>query len=180
MDALAQALVGAADGERRGDLRMGTAGELDLERRHLVAAAVDELLLASADLDHTRLALTREVTGREPPVPDRRERRLIEVAVHEERARDVQLADLALRHGVAVVVEDAEAHAGRRASDAAGIALGLVRQQEEVAGRRFSQAVDVDERCGREKRAQRLAESLAQRFTADQYLAQRGGRAAKL
>src|SRR5947207_9216694 len=129
MDALAETLVGAADGERRSDLRMRAARELDLERRHLVAAAVDELLLAAADLDYAGLALAREVAGGEPAVADRRGPRLVEVAAHEVRARDVQLAELALRHGVAVIVDDAEAHAGRRPSDAAGVALGFVRHQ---------------------------------------------------
>src|SRR5436853_2384251 len=110
MDALAEALVGTADGKGRGDLRMRAASELDLERRHLVAAAVNELLLAAADLDDAGLALAREVAGDEPAVADRRERGLVEVAAHEERARNLELAELTLRHGVAVVVEDAEAH----------------------------------------------------------------------
>src|SRR5438477_2580817 len=127
MDALAEALVGAADGKGRGDLRMRAARELDLERRHLAAAAVNELLLAAADLNDAGLALARKVAGGEPAVVDRRDRGLVEVAAHEKRARDVQLAELALRHGVAVIVDDAEAHPGRRPSDAAGVALGFVR-----------------------------------------------------
>src|SRR5947207_15606248 len=102
MDALAETLVGAADGERRSDLRMRAAGELDLERRDLVAAAVDELLLATADLDYAGLALAREVAGGEPAVVDRRERGLVEVAAHEERARNLELAELALRHVLAL------------------------------------------------------------------------------
>src|SRR5437660_10800007 len=106
---------------------MRAARELDLERRHLVAAAVNELLLAAADLNYPGLALAREVARGKPAVADRRERGLVEVAAHEERARNLELAELALRHGLAVVVEDAEAHAGRRPSDAAGVALGFVR-----------------------------------------------------
>src|SRR5947207_15800064 len=145
MDALAETLVGAADGEGRGDLRMRAAGELDLERRHLVAAAVDELLFAAADFDDAGLALAREVAGGEPAVADRRNRGLVEVAAHEKRARDVQLAEVALRHGLAVVVDDAEAHPRRGPSDAARVALGLVRHEEEVAGRRFRKAVNVDQ-----------------------------------
>src|SRR5437868_15071683 len=137
---------------------MRAARELDLERRHLVAAAVNEFLLATADLDDAGLALAREVAGGEPAVVDRRGRGLVEVAAHEERARDVELAELALRHDLAVIVEDAKPYPGRGASDAAGIALGLVRHQEEVAGRRFRKAIDVDELRRAEKRAQRCAE----------------------
>src|SRR2546423_866251 len=176
MDALAEALVGPADRKGRSDLRMRAAGELDLERRHLVAAAVNELLLAAADLDYPGLALAREVAGGEPAVADRCGRGLVEVAAHEERARDVELAELALRHGLTVIVEDAEAHAGRRPSDAAGVALGLVRHQEEVAGRRLRKAVDVDELRRAEKRAQRRAEAGAERLAADQHLLERACR----
>src|SRR5688500_20353934 len=60
MDALPQALVGPADRQRRRHLGMRAAGEFDLQRRDLVAAAVDELLLAPADLYHARVALARD------------------------------------------------------------------------------------------------------------------------
>src|SRR5437868_13430862 len=63
VDALAQPLVGPADGERGRDVGMRAARELDLERRDLVAAAVDQLLLAPDDLDHAGVALAREVAG---------------------------------------------------------------------------------------------------------------------
>src|SRR3954467_6028531 len=148
---------------------MRAARELDLERRHLVAATVNELLLAAADLDDAPLALAREVAGGEPAVAEPRERGLVKVPAHEKRARDVELAELALRHGLAVIVEDAKAHPRGRTSDAAGVALGLVRHEEEVAGRRFSQAVDVDELGRAEKRAQRRAEAGAERLAADQH-----------
>ena len=71
MDALAKARVGPADGECRGHLGVRAAGELDLQRRDLVAAAIDELLLAADDLHHAGVALAREVAGGEPAVPDR-------------------------------------------------------------------------------------------------------------
>src|SRR5437660_12549835 len=97
---------------------MRAARELDLERRHLVAAAVNELLLAAADLNYSGLALAREIAGGEPAVADRRERGLVKVAAHEERARNLELAELALRHVLAVGVDDAQARAERRPCDA--------------------------------------------------------------
>src|SRR5688500_8749473 len=143
---------------------MRAAGELDLERRDLDAAAVDELLLAADDLDYPGIALAREVAGGKPAVLDRLELRFVEVAVHQEGARDKELAVLAL---------DAEAHARRGPPDAAGVARQVRGHEEEIAGRRFRQPIDVDERRGHEERAQRFAEPLAERFAADQYLAQR-------
>src|SRR3982750_1510026 len=68
VDALAQALVGAPHRKRGRYLRMRAAGEFDLERGDLVAAAVDELLLAPDDLDHARIALACELSRGEPAI----------------------------------------------------------------------------------------------------------------
>ena len=51
-----------------------------------------------------------------------------------------------------------------------------MRHEEEVAGRRFRKAVDVDELGRVEKRAQRRAEAGAERLAADQHLLERAGR----
>src|SRR6185503_937994 len=147
------------------------ARELDLERRDLAAAAVDELLLAADDLDHARLALAREVAGGEPAVADRLDPRLVKVAAHQVGAGYLELA---------VVAGDAEAHAWRGPPDAAGVARHVGGHEEEIAGRRFRQPVDVDERRRGEEGAQRLAEALAERFAADQHLPQRRRRAMEM
>ena len=52
-----------------------------------------------------------------------------------------------------------------------------MRHEEEVAGRRFSKTVDVDELRRAEKRAQRRAEAGAERLAADQHLVERARRA---
>src|SRR5919201_4987764 len=109
-----------------------------------MAAAVDELFLAPDELHHARLALAREIAGREPACLDRLEGRLIQVAAHEKRARDLQLAHLARRHRLSALADDAIAHARRGPADAAGIALRVGGHEEEIAGRRLGEAVDVD------------------------------------
>src|SRR6185295_2354438 len=95
------------------------------------------------DLDHAGIALAREVAGGEPAVLDRLQLwvvlyvRLVKVAVHQEGARDEELAVLAL---------DAEAHARRGPPDATRVARQVRRHEEEIAGRRFGQPIDIDER----------------------------------
>ena len=74
---------------------------LDLGREHLEAGRVDHVLLAVDDEDGAVLVHAREVAGVQPAVRlDRLPRRLVVpvVALHDDRAPDHQLADLAARH----------------------------------------------------------------------------------
>src|SRR3954471_8239356 len=93
VDPLPQPRIRPSNGERRGDFGMRAAGKLDLLRRDLVAAAVDELLLASSDGHHAGIALACQIPGGEPAVAYRLQARLVQIAAHQVGAGDLQLTD---------------------------------------------------------------------------------------
>src|SRR3954471_2008285 len=90
VDPLPQPRIRPSNGERRGDFRMRAAGKLDLLRRDLVAAAVDELLLASSDGHHAGIALACQIPGGEPAVAYRLQARLRPIPPRPGGARGLQ------------------------------------------------------------------------------------------
>src|SRR3954464_8605582 len=65
VDALAEPRIRPPDGQRSRHFRVRAAGTLHLERRRLVAPSVNDLLLATDDLDHAGVALARKIARRE-------------------------------------------------------------------------------------------------------------------
>jgi hypothetical protein len=105
--------------ERR---RVGDTGEraqhrIDLERRNLVAAAIDHFLDAADEVKLSVGVESREVAHPEPSVDEARgiESGVVEISVEELGSAHLDLADLALRDDTAVVVDQAHFAHERRA-----------------------------------------------------------------
>ena len=99
---------------------------LDLARVHVVAAADDQVLLAIDDEEVPVLVGLGDVAGLEPPLAvDRLGRRVrsVPVALHHVVSADHDLADLAGRHVVAVVIDDLHLDALDRRTDRTRLAL---------------------------------------------------------
>ena len=100
---------------------------LDLARIDVVTAADDHVLLAVDDEEVAVLVDLAHVAGVQPAVADRLGGRVLAlpVALHHVVAPDHDLADLALRDLVAVVVDDLHLDALDRSPDRAGLALAV-------------------------------------------------------
>ena len=93
-DELAPLLVGDADHGDLGDVGVLEDGVLDLDRRDVLAAGDDDVLLAVRDRDVAELVDRPAVAGVEPAVDDRPRRRLglLPVALHHDVAAGEHLA----------------------------------------------------------------------------------------
>ena len=119
LDHAAAALVGRGDRRRLLDRRVLEAGRLDLERPDPVAGRDDHVVGAALVPDVAVLVEARRVLGVEPVAAERLPRRLLVVPVAERivrvRARaQADLAPLALRHRLLVLVEDLHVPARHR------------------------------------------------------------------
>src|SRR3954447_5258747 len=96
---LAGLLVRDADHRGVGDLGMRDEQRLELRRRDLETLVLDELLDPVDDREPAVAVDRRHVAGPQPAVDERRRRRVrvAQVALHDLRAADPQLAPVALR-----------------------------------------------------------------------------------
>ena len=127
---------------------------LDLPRVDVVPAADDQLLLPVDDEEVAVLIDPGQVPGAEPAVGDGGcgRVRLAPVALHDVVAADRDLADLALRHVGAGVIDGAHLHPGDGGADRARLALP-VRVVERRDRRGLRQPVTLQDRA-----AERLLE----------------------
>src|ERR1035437_5734072 len=127
VDLLAEFLVGHPDDGGLGHLGMHVDDLLDLARVDVEAAADDQLLLAIDDEEEAFVVDVADVTAVEPAVLDRLGGglRLVPVAVHDVVALDHDLAALALRDLLVVLVEDLDVDSPDRLADGADLLAGL-------------------------------------------------------
>ena len=122
-DLLAQHLVGDADDRGVVHRRVLVERGLDLDAVHVLAAADDHVLGPVDDVDEALVVEPGHVAGVEPAVGEagRGLRRLVEVALHDVRALDPELADLTDRQRGAVGVDDLHVADRHRHADAVGL-----------------------------------------------------------
>jgi hypothetical protein len=98
---------------------------LDLARVHVVAAPDDHFFLPVDDEEVPVLVEPGQVAAAEPAVRDRFGGRVVPppVALHHVVAADRDLADVAGRHVLAELVDEAHLHALDRGTDGARLAL---------------------------------------------------------
>src|SRR4051794_1175070 len=108
LDRLAPLLVRHADDSDLGHSGMRPDDVLDLAREDVEATGHDHVLLAVDDRQEPVGVLAGDVTGVQPAALEGLFRllRLVPVALHDERPADADLAGLAVRHLVEVLVEE--------------------------------------------------------------------------
>src|SRR2546422_11353229 len=119
LDLLPEHRIRQADHRHLRDARMLAQRLLDQHRRHVLAAAPDDVALAVDEVEPAVLVDEAEVAGQEPAVPQGGRRRLgvAEVRRQARGRADRNLARPARRERAAPLVEDAEPDArGRRAA----------------------------------------------------------------
>ena len=128
-----RAAVGRGDDRDLGDAGHAHQQLLDLRRAHVLAAADDDVLLAIGDREVAVGVEHADVAGHEPTVGRERLRGQRRVGVADEAvgAAAPDLARLAGRHVVAVVVDEADLDAGQRR--AVGVEALLARRLRAAA-----------------------------------------------
>ena len=120
---------------------------LDVDDRDLLAAALDDVVFAARDPQKAVGVAAPEVAGAQALPGERRDRdrRLVEVALHEERPFDVELAFVAVGHDGPVGVAHGDRHVGERPSDRPATALELVGSEHAEPAGDLGQAVHVEQ-----------------------------------
>src|SRR5215207_9388113 len=127
-DLLAQTVVWDAHDRDLADGGMLVEDLFDLARVDVEPAADDQLLLAVDDEEVAVLVALREIAGVQPSVlvdgPGGRFR-AVPIAAHHHRPANQDLAYVALRHVVPLLIDQAHLDAVHRKADRAGLALDL-------------------------------------------------------
>ena len=119
LDRFAPFVVRHANDSRARDRRMPGKHILDFSRKDVETAGDDHVLAAIDDVEKTVGIATRKIAGVEPAVAKRLGRllRLFPVAGHHQWPATADLADLAIGHLIAVVIEQPDLEiADRRAA----------------------------------------------------------------
>src|SRR3954454_9448286 len=174
-DLLAHLLVRHADDRGLRDRGVLVEDLLDLARVDVVAAADDHVLLAVDDEEVAVLVDLGHVARVEPAVAHDLLRGVVAVpvALHEVVAADGDLADLALAHLLAVLVDRLHLHALDRGADRAGLALAVgvvegrdrrgLRQPVALEDLAAEGLLEAAQHLDRERRAARDAQPQARR-----------------
>ena len=114
LDRHAEHRIGHADDRRLADAGERVEDVLDLLRAHLLAARLDDVVLAADEIEKAVVVGAEKVAGVEHLLPGMRaglqrpvgRRLVLPVALHDVRPADDELADHAGRDALAVVVDD--------------------------------------------------------------------------